>query len=152
SAYAPHAAALAARDAPALLAVTDEMAAIGADAYAMEAAVSAARQFVAEGREDSARRAVTRAREFFAPDQGAEFPTIDGLGVVATELTRREAQIASLAARGLSNAEIPDRTSRSAISGLESPTSSSCRCALWRPTSTARCRSAGSRTATSCRS
>jgi DNA-binding CsgD family transcriptional regulator len=75
----------------------------------MEAAVSAARQFVAAGREDSARRAATRARELFAPDQGAEFPAIDGLGVVATELTRREAQIAGLAARRLSNAEIADQ-------------------------------------------
>ena len=108
SAYAAHAAALAAHDGPALLAVADELAAIGADAYAMEAAVQAARQFVAAGREDSARRAATRARELHAADQGAEFPVIDGLDAVATELTDREAQIAALAARGLSNREIAD--------------------------------------------
>jgi DNA-binding NarL/FixJ family response regulator len=74
----------------------------------MEAAVQAARQFVAAGREDSARRAATRARELHAADQGAEFPVIDGLDAVATELTDREAQIAALAARGLSNREIAD--------------------------------------------
>jgi DNA-binding NarL/FixJ family response regulator len=108
-AYAAHATALASRDGEALLAVADQMAAIGADAYAMEAAVSAARQFVAEGRDDSARRAATRARELFAADQGAAFPTIDGLSAAATELTPREAQIAALAARGLANAEIADQ-------------------------------------------
>ncbi len=52
------------------------------------------------------RRAATRARELYADDQGAAFPTIDGLDAVATELTKREAQIAALAARGLSNQEI----------------------------------------------
>ena len=108
TAYAAHAAALAAHDGSALLDVADEMAAIGADAYAMEAAVQAARQFVAAGREDSARRAATRARELYPADQGAEFPVIDGLDAVATELTEREAQIAALAARGLSNREIAD--------------------------------------------
>jgi DNA-binding CsgD family transcriptional regulator len=108
AAYAAHAGALAARDGTGLLAAAEEMAAIGADAYAMEAAVSAARQFVSEGRLDSARRAATRARELYASGQGAEFPIIDGLDAVATELTRREAQIAALAARGLSNHEIAE--------------------------------------------
>ena len=109
AAYAAHASARAARDGPALLAAADEMAAIGADAYAMEAAADAARQFLLDGREDSARRAATRARELFAPDQDAAPPTIDGLDAVATELTRREAQIAALAARGLSNQEIAEQ-------------------------------------------
>ena len=109
AAYAAHARALATRDGEALLAVCEEMAAIGADAYAMEAAIDAARQFVSEGRQDSARRAATRARQLYASGQGAEFPDIDGLDAVATELTRREAQIAALAARGLSNQEIADQ-------------------------------------------
>ncbi len=109
AAYAAHAKALAARDGEALLAVCEEMAAIGADAYAMEAAVSAARQFVSVGRHDSARRAATRVRELHASGQGAELPIIDGLDSVATELTRREAQIGALAARGLSNQEIAEQ-------------------------------------------
>ncbi len=109
AAYAGHARALAARDGAGLMVAADEMAAIGADVYAMEAAVSAARQFVSEGRHDSARRAAARARELHAAGQGAEFPIIDGLDAVATELTRREAQIAALAARGLSNHEIAEQ-------------------------------------------
>jgi ATP/maltotriose-dependent transcriptional regulator MalT len=109
AAYAAQAEALAARDGAALLAAAEEMAAIGADAYAMEAAVSAARQFVSEARLDSARRAAARARELHASAQGAEFPLIDGLDAVAIELTRREAQIAALATRGLSNQEIADQ-------------------------------------------
>ena len=36
-------------------------------------------------------------------------PVIDGLSSVAIELTRREAQIASLAGRGLSNLEIAEQ-------------------------------------------
>ncbi len=109
AAYAAHAAALAARDGARLLAASDEMDAIGAQLYAMEAAVDAARLFVAAGRQDSARRAFTRMTELHVPDQGAEMPVIDGLGMVATELTRREAQIASLASRGLSNQEIAEQ-------------------------------------------
>jgi DNA-binding NarL/FixJ family response regulator len=92
-----------------LLATADDMVAIGAHLYAMEAAADAAREFVAAGREDSARRAFTRVAELYVPDQGAELPVVDGLGAVATELTRREAQIASLAGRGLSNQEIAEQ-------------------------------------------
>jgi DNA-binding CsgD family transcriptional regulator len=109
AAYAAHSIARAERDGQALLAAAEELATIGADAYAMEAAADAARQFLIEGREDSARRAATRARELFAADQDGEPPTIDGLDGVATELTRREAQIAALAARGLSNQEIAEQ-------------------------------------------
>jgi DNA-binding CsgD family transcriptional regulator len=109
AAYAAHAAALADRDGEAMLAAAEDLAAIGAEAYAMEAAAEAARRFLAEGRTDSARRSATRARELFATEQGGSAPVIDGLDGVATELTRREAQIAALAARGLSNQEIADQ-------------------------------------------
>jgi DNA-binding CsgD family transcriptional regulator len=109
SAYAQHAAAKAARDGSALLAAADEMAAIGARRYAVEAASDAATAFVAGGRGDSARRAAARARELHVADQGGELPVIDGLDTTAVELTPREAQLIDLASQGLSNAEIADR-------------------------------------------
>jgi DNA-binding NarL/FixJ family response regulator len=109
TAYAAHAEALTARDGSALLEAAEMMASIGALRYGMEAAVHAAAAFLAAGRGDSARRAVTRARELFAPGQGATFPQVDGLDAAATELTRREAQVAALVTHGLSNAQIADQ-------------------------------------------
>ncbi len=109
AAYAAHARARAARDGAALLEVADEMAAIGAATYAMEAAADAARTFAAAGREDSARRAAARARDLHAEGQGAEPPLIEGLDGDAASLTAREAQLVSLARKGLSNAEMADQ-------------------------------------------
>jgi DNA-binding NarL/FixJ family response regulator len=92
-----------------MLEAGQQMADIGAELCAMEAAVDAARQFPAEGRTDSARRAATLARARHTDGQGVAPPVIDGLDGVATELTRREAQIATLAWRGLTNQQIADR-------------------------------------------
>ena len=108
-AYAAHAAARAAGDGAGLLAASADLEAIGMRRYAMEAAAEAAATFVRAGREDSARRAAARAGELHAAGQGADPPVVDGLGATATALTRREAQIAGLAGRGLSNAEIADQ-------------------------------------------
>ena len=109
AARAAHAVARVDRDGEALLNAGALMAKIGADVYALEAAVDAAREFVAEGRTDSARRAANIARDRYHPDHGGAFPVIDGLDGAAIELTRREAQIAALAARGLTNQEIADQ-------------------------------------------
>jgi DNA-binding CsgD family transcriptional regulator len=109
TAYAKHGSAKAARDGAALMAAAEEMAAIGALRYAVEAATDAAVALLSQGRQDSARRASARARELHASDQGAELPPIDGLDVTAVDLTRREAQLIDLAREGLSNAEIADR-------------------------------------------
>ncbi|HXD63892.1 MAG TPA: LuxR C-terminal-related transcriptional regulator [Solirubrobacteraceae bacterium] len=109
TAYARHASARAARDGTALLEAAEEMAAIGALRYAVEAASDAAVAFIATGRQDSARRAAARARELHLPDQGGELPPIDGLDATAVDLTPREAQLIELASQGLSNAEIADR-------------------------------------------
>jgi len=108
-ARAAHAMAIAGRDADALLRAGDQLAAIGCAAAAVEATVAAAQRFVEEGRLDSARRAAARARELHPTDQGWNMPMIDGLEGVAVELTSREAQIATLAARGLSNQQIADQ-------------------------------------------
>ena len=106
--YAAHAPALAARDGNALLAVADEMAAIGATAYAVEAAV-AARAFLREARQDSARRAANRARRLHEPDQETEPPHVDGLDEAAVALTAREEQLVGLARQALANSEIAGR-------------------------------------------
>jgi DNA-binding CsgD family transcriptional regulator len=109
TAYARHASAKAARDGTALIEVAEEMAAIGALRYAVEAASDAAAAFLSAGRQDSARRAAAIARQLHVPDQGGELPRIDGLDATAIDLTLREAQLIELAGQGLSNAEIADR-------------------------------------------
>ena len=109
TAYAQHGLANAARDGAALMNAAEEMAAIGALRYAVEAASDAAAAFLSQGRHDSARRAAARAQQLHVPDQGAELPPIDGLDATAVDLTRREAQLVDLAREGLSNAEIADR-------------------------------------------
>jgi len=108
-ARAAHAVALAEREGAALLQAGEELAAIGCVASAVEAIAAGARQFLHEGRLDSARRAAARARELHPRDQGWEMSVIDGLEGVAVELTAREAQIATLAAHGLTNQQIAER-------------------------------------------
>jgi ATP/maltotriose-dependent transcriptional regulator MalT len=106
AAHAAHTRAAAARDGDGLMAASDELAAIGTLVYAMEAAADAATVFLADGRNDSARRAAARARELHVPGHGTVAPVIDGLDSVATGLTVRETQIVERVRRGLSNAEI----------------------------------------------
>jgi DNA-binding CsgD family transcriptional regulator len=108
-ACAAHANALAGHDGGALVEAGERLAVIGCDAAAVEAIAAGAREFLAQGRQDSARRAATRARELHPADQGWASPEIDGLDGVAVELTSREAQIAALAGRGLSNQQIADQ-------------------------------------------
>ena len=108
-AYAQHASAKAADDGAGLMSAAEEMAAIGAFRYAVEAASDAAAAFISAGRSDSARRAAARARELHVPDQGWALPRIDGLDATAIALTPREEQLIGLASQGLSNVDIADR-------------------------------------------
>jgi len=107
-ARAAHASALARRDSAALIAAGEQLAGCGCVAAAVEAVAAAAREWLADGHHDSARRAAARARDLHPPDQGWDLPVIDGLDGIAVELTPRELQIATLAARGLSNPQIAD--------------------------------------------
>jgi DNA-binding NarL/FixJ family response regulator len=108
-ARAAHAGALADSDPHALLTAGEQLVAIGCDAAAVEAFVAASAEFLSQGRHDSARRAAVRAREVHPASQGWELPLIDGIDGIATELTPREAQIATLAGRGLTNQQIADQ-------------------------------------------
>jgi ATP/maltotriose-dependent transcriptional regulator MalT len=93
----------------AVVAASEQLEAIGWRAYATEAAMAAARGFLDEGRTDSARRAVARARALHARGQGGQTPVLDGLDGPAVGLTPRETQLVTLAARGLTNGEIADQ-------------------------------------------
>jgi hypothetical protein len=108
-AYAAHAASLAAGDGDALLRVADTFEQMGALRYAMTAAADAASTFLNAGRNDSARRAASRARELHVPGQGTEPPAIDGVDGIRVGLTSRESQIVELARHGSSNSEIAVR-------------------------------------------
>ena len=105
---AAHAEALVARDGPALLDVAERFATDGALLVAAEAADAAAAAFRDAGRDASARAAAARAAVLLEACEGARPPTLVG-GQVVDELTRREREIAALAASGLSSRQIAER-------------------------------------------
>jgi DNA-binding NarL/FixJ family response regulator len=82
---------------------------LGALRYATEAAAHASAAFREVARQDSARRAVARARELFMDGQGGVMPAIAVLDGSAVDLTSREAQLVQLARQGLTNAQIAER-------------------------------------------
>jgi DNA-binding CsgD family transcriptional regulator len=108
--YAAHASALAAQDGPALDTAASAFAGIGANLLAAEAAAEAAHAHRAAGRRGSAARASTRvATTLAATCQGAHTPALDLLNQHPPNLTRREHEIAGLAARGLPSKAIAAR-------------------------------------------
>lgn len=103
-----HAAALAASDGPALLEVAERFAARDALLMAAEAAQAGASAHREAGRAASARTAAARAAIWFGECEGARTPWLLDVPA-AEELTRREREIAHLAASGLSSRDIADR-------------------------------------------
>ena len=106
-AFAAHASAKRDGDAAALTAVAERFAGLAAHLYAAEAAAEASLGFAAEGRTASARSSAARAASLRAHCPGVTTPAL--LALEAPALTRREREVATLAARGLSNREIAER-------------------------------------------
>jgi DNA-binding CsgD family transcriptional regulator len=107
-AYAAHAEALAGRDAAALDRAGASFQAIGAQLLAAEAFAEACAAHRADGRTASGARSATRASLLAERCEKPATPALAGVGEVAV-LTRREREVASLAASGLANRAIADR-------------------------------------------
>jgi DNA-binding CsgD family transcriptional regulator len=107
-ARARHAAAIRARDPQKLAEAADGFEALGAMLLAAEAAAGAADDFRLAGRQRAAAAAARRSRMLAAQCEGAVTP-----GLIQTDtvvpLTRREREIARLAAEGLASKDIAER-------------------------------------------
>ena len=106
--YGAHAAALADRDAAAVYASAEGFERIGALLSAADAAAQAAVLFEAAGDRRGTMRATSAAEGLAAACGGIKTPAL----ILAAEplpMSKREREIASLAAQGLSNREIADR-------------------------------------------
>ncbi|WP_217921548.1 LuxR C-terminal-related transcriptional regulator [Miltoncostaea oceani] len=104
---AAHAAALARGDADGLEAVAESLAGIGSVLVSAETWLAAAAAHSRDGREARARAAATRGAHLLRRCEGAAPPTLPD--APAEDLTRREHEIAVLAAAGLSSREIAGR-------------------------------------------
>ncbi|MGH3751741.1 MAG: LuxR C-terminal-related transcriptional regulator [Pseudonocardiaceae bacterium] len=108
SAYAAHAVALAAGDAPALQKVSATFEELGVILIAAEVAAEAARAYQRAGRSASSRAAAGRSQRLAQRCEGCRTPGLD-LAVLPQPLTVREREIAGLAAQGLSSQRIAER-------------------------------------------
>ncbi|HKR50173.1 MAG TPA: AAA family ATPase [Pseudonocardiaceae bacterium] len=107
--YADHAGALAVQDGSALDTVANAFAGIGENLLAAEAAAEAAQAHRVAGRRASALVSTRMATVLAATCQGARTPALDLLTPQPPDLTRREHEIAGLAARGLPSRAIAER-------------------------------------------
>jgi DNA-binding NarL/FixJ family response regulator len=107
-AAAAHAAALAADDGAALHAASLQLETMGALLLAADAAAQAAAAHARRGQRGSAQAAIARAHRLARDCEGARTPALAGL-TTPLSLTRREREIVTLAAGGLSNRQIADR-------------------------------------------
>lgn len=107
-AYAAHAAALVAGEAPALQKVSATFEKLGAILVAAEAAAEAARAYQQEGRSASARAAAGRSQLLAERCKDCRTPGLER-AALPHPLTLREREIAGLAAQGLSSQRIAER-------------------------------------------
>lgn len=107
-AAAAHAAALAADDAAALLAVSDRLERMGALLLAADAAAQAAGAYAGQGRRASAGTAAARAHRLADTCENARTPALAAI-TRPLPLTDREREIVALVAAGLANRAIADR-------------------------------------------
>jgi DNA-binding CsgD family transcriptional regulator len=107
--YATHASALADQDGPALDNAADAFTSIGANLLAAEAAAEAAHAHRVAGRRSLALASARTATTLAATCQGAHTPALDLLTQQPPSLTRREQEIAGLAAQGLPSKTIAAR-------------------------------------------
>ena len=105
--YVSHATALEAQDGPALDQIASGLATLGFNLLAAEAAAEAARALQIEGRRTAAVAAATKATILTAQCEGARTPAL--ALPQPRDLTPRELEIATMAARGLSSKTIAER-------------------------------------------
>jgi DNA-binding CsgD family transcriptional regulator len=108
-AFADHAAALTAEDGAALDAAAEQLEQIGALRFAAEARAEAAVAHRRAGLIARTAASAAASARLLAQCEGSVVPDLPDADVSAPALSRREDEIARLAARGLSNREIADR-------------------------------------------
>jgi DNA-binding NarL/FixJ family response regulator len=106
--YAEHAGGLATGDGTRLVAAAEGLENLGCWLLAAEAYASAAAALQSAGRASSARTAEGRAGALLARCEGARTPALTGT-TIGVSLTRRERDVAMLAAAGIPNREIAQR-------------------------------------------
>jgi DNA-binding CsgD family transcriptional regulator len=103
-----HAEALADHDADRFETAAEAFESMGAMLFAAEAAAGAAREHTRAGLARRANEAARRAARLTAACEGARTPALD-VGLATTPLTRREREVAELAARGTASKDIAEK-------------------------------------------